>query len=563
MATKLTANVKAGGCASKLSPKILDRALRGVPRVKNDKVLVGYDTADDAGVYDLTQAGSAPLAMVQTVDFFTPIVDDPFTFGGIAAANALSDVYAMGGRPVTALSLVVFPAKGDIQDLEEILKGGAEKIHEAGCVILGGHSISDDEVKFGYAVTGLIDPRRVLTNARAKRGDVLVFTKRIGTGVVSTALKKGIVDEGHMEASIAQMLTLNRAICEAMLAFEVHGCTDVTGFGLLGHSREMALASNVTLEIHAASVRFLPGAIEYSKAGAHSGGLNNNRDFVESCVVMDASIPAEIQALLPDAIVAGKRRAQADGIASGSLRHRPSKRASSETIGDISLNPLIIALDVDNIPEALGLIEKIGPSAQFYKVGMELYAVGGIPLVNQIIAGGKQVFLDLKLYDIGETVKRAARHICKAAAPAFLTVHGSGSIMRAAVEGVAGSTTKLLAVTVLTSFDQSDLDDLGYKTTVADLVELRVKKAIESGIDGIVCSPLEVARVRALAGNRVKLVIPGVRSAGLDKGDQKRVATPKEAMRAGADYLVIGRQVTRAADPRAACDRILEELALE
>ncbi len=305
MATKLTANVKAGGCASKLSPKILDRALRSVPRVTNDKVLVGYDTADDAGVYDLSQTGSEPLAMVQTVDFFTPIVDDPFTFGGIAAANALSDVYAMGGHPVTALSLVVFPAKGDIQDLEEILKGGAEKIHEAGCVILGGHSISDDEVKFGYAVTGLIDPRKVLTNAGAKAGDVLVFTKRIGTGVVSTSLKKGMVEQGHMDASIAQMLTLNRAICETMLGFEVHGCTDVTGFGLLGHAREMALASNVTLEIHAASVRFLPGAIEYSKAGAHSGGLNNNRDFVESCVAMDPSIPAEIQALLYDPQTSG------------------------------------------------------------------------------------------------------------------------------------------------------------------------------------------------------------------------------------------------------------------
>lgn len=194
---------------------------------------------------------------------------------------------------------------------------------------------------------------------------------------------------------------------------------------------------------------------------------------------------------------------------------------------------------------------------------MELYAAGGIPLVNQIIASGKQVFLDLKLYDIGETVKRATRQICKSAAPTFLTVHGSGSIMRAAVEGVAGSTTQLLAVTVLTSFDQSDLDDLGYKTTVAELVELRVRKALESGIDGIVCSPLEVARVRALAGARAKLVIPGVRSAGLDKGDQKRVATPKEALCAGADYLVIGRQVTRAADPRAACESILEELSGE
>ncbi len=305
MATKLTANVKAGGCASKLSPKILDRALKAVPRITNEKVLVGYDTADDAGVYDLTEAGGKPLAMVQTVDFFTPIVDDPYMFGGIAAANALSDIYAMGGRPVTALSLVVYPAKGDIQDLEAILRGGADKIHEAGCVILGGHSISEDEVKFGYAVTGLIDPSRILTNAGAKAGDVLLFTKRIGTGVISTALKKGFAERTHMEASIEQMLTLNREVCDAMLKFDVHGCTDVTGFGLLGHAREMALASNVTLEIRASAVRFLPGAIEYSKAGAHSGGLNNNRDFVESCVAMPPELPNELQALLYDPQTSG------------------------------------------------------------------------------------------------------------------------------------------------------------------------------------------------------------------------------------------------------------------
>jgi selenide,water dikinase len=253
----------------------------------------------------LTEVGGKPLAIVQTVDFFTPIVDDPYTFGGIAAANALSDIYAMGGRPITALSLVVFPAKGDIQDLEAILKGGAEKIREAECVILGGHSISEDEVKFGYAVTGLVDPKRILTNAGAKPGDVLLFTKRIGTGVISTALKKGFAEPTHVQLSIEQMLTLNREICESMLSVDVHGCTDVTGFGLLGHAREMALASNVTLEISASALRFLPGAIEYSKAGAHSGGLNNNRDFVESCVIMPPEIPAEIEALLYDPQTSG------------------------------------------------------------------------------------------------------------------------------------------------------------------------------------------------------------------------------------------------------------------
>jgi selenide,water dikinase len=305
MATRLTANVKAGGCASKLSPKILDRALRAVPRVCNEKVLVGYDTADDAGVYDLTEAGGTPLAIVQTVDFFTPIVDDPYTFGGIAAANALSDVYAMGGRPITALSLVVYPGKGEIGDLEAILKGGAEKIHEAGCVILGGHSISEDEVKFGYAVTGLIDPARVVKNSTAQPDDVLVFTKRIGTGVISTALKKGIAGNEHVKGSIDQMLELNQRASRAMLACDAHACTDVTGFGLLGHAREMALASDVTLEISASSIRYLPGAIEYSQAGAHSGGLNNNRDFVESCVSMAGAIPAEIQALLYDPQTSG------------------------------------------------------------------------------------------------------------------------------------------------------------------------------------------------------------------------------------------------------------------
>lgn len=305
MATRLTANTKAGGCASKLSPKILDRALKSVPKFSNENVIVGYDTADDAGVYNLSSEAAKPLAIVQTVDFFTPIVDDPYTFGAIAAANALSDVYAMGGRPVTALSMVVFPAKGDITDLEAILKGGADKIHESGCVILGGHSISAEEIKFGYSVTGLIDPRRVLTNAGAKPGDILVFTKRIGTGVVSTALKKGIASPEHVEASIAQMLRLNRAVGEILEKLDVHACTDVTGFGLLGHAREMALASGVTLSLSASSLRFLPGAIEYSQAGAHSGGLDNNRDFVESCVLLDPGIPAEIQALLYDPQTSG------------------------------------------------------------------------------------------------------------------------------------------------------------------------------------------------------------------------------------------------------------------
>jgi orotidine-5'-phosphate decarboxylase len=192
---------------------------------------------------------------------------------------------------------------------------------------------------------------------------------------------------------------------------------------------------------------------------------------------------------------------------------------------------------------------------------MQLYAAAGMSVVKQLAASGQKVFLDLKLYDIGETVKRATRQICHNAAPEFLTVHGSRSVMEAAVEGRGNSPTKLLAVTVLTSFDQEDLADLGYQSSISDLVNLRVAKARQSGMDGIVCSPLEVRRVRSLAGPKMKLVIPGVRSAGADKGDQKRVATPAEALRDGADYLVVGRQVTRAADPSAAYQQILDEIA--
>ncbi len=267
----------------------------------NENVLVGFDTSDDAGVYKLSES----LALVQTVDFFTPIVDDAYTFGAIAAANSLSDVYAMGGRPISALSILAYPAKGELDDLVQILKGGAAKMQEAGCAILGGHSVADDEIKFGYAVTGTIHPGRVKPNAGALAGDALVFTKRLGTGVIATALKRGLASEADMQGAIESMLLLNRAACEAMLAFDVHGCTDVTGFGLIGHAREMALGSGVTLEIEVDRVRFLPGALDYARAGAIPGGLNNNRDFA-SCVVARArEIPDEIEKLLYDPQTSG------------------------------------------------------------------------------------------------------------------------------------------------------------------------------------------------------------------------------------------------------------------
>lgn len=222
-------------------------------------------------------------------------------------------------------------------------------------------------------------------------------------------------------------------------------------------------------------------------------------------------------------------------------------------------NPCIIALDVESAGEARALIGRLGDAARFYKVGMELYAAAGMEFVRELVGEGKQVFLDMKFYDIPETVKRAVAQVARSGVR-MLTVHGSGAVMRAAVEGRAESPLRLLAVTVLTSFDQTDLADLGYPCAVSDLVALRVRKAMEAGIDGIVCSPLEAASVRALAGPGAILVTPGVRSAGAGKGDQKRVATPAEAIRAGANHLVIGRQVTRAEDPAAELARILEEI---
>jgi len=275
--------------------------LASIPRVTNERVLVGFDTADDAGVYQLT----AELALVQTVDFFTPIVDDPFTYGAIAAANSLSDVYAMGGRPISALSVLAYPAKGDLDELAEILRGGAEKMREADCAVLGGHSVADEEIKFGYAVTGTVHPQRVTANTGARAGDALVFTKRLGTGVIATALKRGIADDADVQASIASMLTLNREACEAMLEFDVHACTDITGFGLIGHAREMALASEVTLEIEVDRVRFLPGALEYARLGAVPGGLNNNRDYAACAVCAEREPRPEVESLLYDPQTSG------------------------------------------------------------------------------------------------------------------------------------------------------------------------------------------------------------------------------------------------------------------
>jgi selenide, water dikinase len=281
-------------------------------RQHDPNVLVGFDHADDAGVYQI----APDQALVQTVDFFTPIVDDPFTFGQIAATNALSDVYAMGGRPLTSLALVCFPDKADLAILERILAGGLSKMIEAGCTVIGGHSIRDDETKFGYAVTGLVHPRKVLANSGAKPGDALILTKPLGTGVISTAIKKGKAEPAWIDAAVQSMTTLNKQAAELITGknhnahgfnsrYEVHGMTDVTGFGLIGHARELALASNVSLQIFSEKIVALPGALDCIRAGYIPGGLNANRDFAECTVGYEAELSPELKALLFDPQTAG------------------------------------------------------------------------------------------------------------------------------------------------------------------------------------------------------------------------------------------------------------------
>ena len=276
-------------------------------------MLVGFDHADDAGVYQI----AADNALVQTVDFFTPIVDDPYTFGQIAAVNSLSDVYAMGGRPLTSLALVCFPEKGDLEVLERILAGGLSKMVEAGCTVVGGHSIRDEELKFGYSVTGTVHPQHVLANSGARPGDRLLLTKPLGTGVISTAIKKGKARQEWIDAAVASMTMLNKSAAEVITTnhvaagalappvYAVHALTDVTGFGLIGHARELALASKVSLRIQAGRMPLLPGALECVRADYIPGGLKANRDFAECVVEFDPKVPNEIRTILFDPQTAG------------------------------------------------------------------------------------------------------------------------------------------------------------------------------------------------------------------------------------------------------------------
>jgi len=310
-------------------------------RQHDPNVLVGFDHADDAGVYQI----APDQALVQTVDFFTPIVDDPYTFGQIAATNSLSDIYAMGGRPLTALTLVCYPEKADLEVLERILAGGLSKMIEANCTIIGGHSIRDDETKFGYSVTGMIDPRRVIKNGGAQTGDRLLLTKALGTGVISTAIKKGVAKQAWIDGAVHSMTTLNKAAAEVIIAIgengggqaetgappfpaepgsaisdtgkisnrgvppspnPIHALTDITGFGLIGHVREMLLASDhVGAELHAKNLPLLAGALDSARAGHIPGGLKANREFAECAVDYGEMLPEELRAVLFDPQTSG------------------------------------------------------------------------------------------------------------------------------------------------------------------------------------------------------------------------------------------------------------------
>jgi selenide, water dikinase len=292
---------------------------------------------------------SPELALVQTIDFFTPIVDDPYTFGQIAAVNALSDVYAMGGRPISSLAMVCFPDKQDLQILGQILAGGLSKMVEAGCTVIGGHSIRDDEIKFGYAVTGSVHPDRILANGGAKAGDVLVLTKALGTGVISTAIKKGKAEPAWIEAVTRSMTTLNKLAAEAAaeLGADVHGATDITGFGLVGHAREIALASNVSLRIDSTKIPLLAGAVESVRAGCVPAGLKANREFAECAVEFDPKVDEITKTLLFDPQTAGGLLLSVSAGASHRFLAEIQGRGGDATIvGDVlpRTTPLIMIL---------------------------------------------------------------------------------------------------------------------------------------------------------------------------------------------------------------------------
>lgn len=277
MSKKLTELTKTSGWAAKIGPETLSKILNKLPKMHDDNLIVGIETSDDAAVYKL----SDDIATIQTLDFFTPVVDDPYMFGQIAAANSLSDVYAMGGKPVVALNIVCFPNCLNIDVLGEILRGGADKVLECGAVVVGGHSVQDDEPKYGLSVTGVVHPDKILKNYGCKVGDVLIITKPLGTGILNTAIKGEIASKEAYDKSVKVMATLNKYAGEIIMEHNVTACTDITGFGIMGHGYEMASGSNVTLKLDKNSIPYIDEAKEYASMGLVPEGSYNNRAYLD------------------------------------------------------------------------------------------------------------------------------------------------------------------------------------------------------------------------------------------------------------------------------------------
>ncbi len=328
--SRLTRWASCAGCAAKMDALTLSEVLRRLPVTHDPNLLVGMETGDDAGVYRI----APDLALVNTVDFFPPIVDDPYDFGRIAAANALSDIYAMGARPLTAMNLVAFPKEGlALEVLHEILRGGSDKLAEAGVALVGGHSVTDPEPKYGLAVTGLVDPARIVTNAGARPGDRLVLTKPIGVGIVTTALKQGVADARAVEAAVESMARLNRRAAKLMVEYEAHACTDITGYGLLGHALEMATASGVALRIAHRRVPHFSAALELRALGVAPGGLAANRRAFNGKVWFGDAVPDAWRDLLFDPQTSGGLLVALPEAGAGRL----AERLAAEGFGDAAV----------------------------------------------------------------------------------------------------------------------------------------------------------------------------------------------------------------------------------
>lgn len=313
--------------------------LRQLPRPHDANLLVGDNSADDAAVYRL----SDDLALVQTVDFFTPVVDDPFTYGQIAGANSLSDVYAMGGLPVTALNIVGFPIKSlPAQILADILRGGSAMAAAAGVTIVGGHTVDDEEPKYGWAVTGTVHPDRYISAHGAQPGDVLVLTKPIGTGVVTTALKAGAAQGAHVSEAVHWMTTLNRSASEAMVDTSAHAATDITGFGLLGHLSDLCIASNVSAFLDSESVPLLPGALEYARMGHIPAGTRTNLDFVRDRLSVASTVSSHVLSLLADAQTSGGLLIALDPLDADAFARRVGPDVLAVQVGRIMARTAIL-----------------------------------------------------------------------------------------------------------------------------------------------------------------------------------------------------------------------------